>query len=383
MKKNVLLLHISNISGHRSASMAIEAALAQLDQSLNIRSIDSFNYTSPLAEKVVNAFYMFVVKTIPGLWDYLYDNQDVLERSRQFRSLVHRLKDRKIKKLLDQFRPDVIVCTQAFPCGMIADYKRKFKLPLPLVGILTDYAPHGYWVNELVDIYVVPAEKVKERLILKGIPEQRIKVFGIPIDTKFAACGFDQDIYRKLRLNPKLPTILVMGGGQGLGPIKEIVRALDSLRLAVQIIVVCGTNKRLYRWLNSKSATFGKTVRVIGYTNQIKGLMGISSFIVTKPGGLTSAEALSQSLPIVIVNPLPGQESQNTNFLLDSGAALKADSFVELHLLAERLLSRPEQLIKLRQKAQVLSYPDSATKASELVLQMLNNKHNSNHVPTL
>lgn len=370
-EKRILLMHISNVSGHHSASVAIENSLRNLDKSVQIKNIDGFNYTSPLAEKIINEIYMFVIGVIPQLWDHLYDNKDVLHRLRKVRSLIHRLKNKKINRLFNEFKPDVVVCTQAFPCGMVADYKRRHNLTIPLIGVLTDYAPHSYWLDELVDIYIVPALKIKQRLIQKGIDLRCLLTLGIPIDSKFAKQNNREETFCRLGLDVATATILIMGGGQGLGPIKEIVRLLDTLRYPVQLIVVCGTNIALFKWLNKNKVLFNKRISVIGYTEKINELMAISSFIVTKPGGLTSAEALSQSLPIIIVKPLPGQESQNTEFLLEAGVALKAKNLEELKTQAEELLSNSTKLDNLRKKAASLAQPDSARQIAQLILGML------------
>ncbi len=366
------MLHISKISGHRCASLAIENALRQIDKEVETKSINAFNYTSPYWERFINRLYMIVIKAIPRFWDYLYDNQDVLERLRKTRSGVHKLKDKKIKRLFDEFKPDIVVCTQAFPCGMVADYKRRHKLDIPLIGVLTDYAPHAYWLDELVDSYVVPSEGIKERFIQRGIPRQRLQVLGIPIDNKFNGQGNHEETFRRLGLNAGFPVILIMGGGQGLGPIKKIVAVLDKLQLPLQLIVVCGTNRRLYKWLNKKKPSFSKTVSIIGYTEQVSDLMSISSFIVSKPGGLTSTEALSKSLPLVIVSPLPGQESLNARFLLEAGVALKVDSPLELCSLTEQLLTDSAKLDKLRERAVAFACPDSALKTARLILDTIN-----------
>ncbi|NQT00217.1 MAG: galactosyldiacylglycerol synthase, partial [Candidatus Omnitrophica bacterium] len=173
-------------------------------------------------------------------------------------------------------------------------------------------------------------------------------------------------------LDDNLPAILIMGGGQGLGPIKEIVRSLDQLLQQVQLIVVCGINRSLLKWLKKNKSSFSKRLVCVGYTEQIDELMTVSEFIVTKPGGLTSAEALSKSLPIIIVNPLPGQESQNTQFLLEAGVAQQARDTQHLQYLAGQLLSKSGQLDEFRQRANRLAQPNSALKIAQVILERLN-----------
>lgn len=364
-------MHISDVSGHRSASLAIEKTLHEVDENVQTSCIDGFKYTNPHLGKFVNTLYMTVIKTAPKIWDYLYDNEAILKRVEKTRSLIYRLNDKKIKRLFNDFRPHIVVCTQAFPCGMVADYKRRHNLDIPLMGVLTDYSPHSYWLNDFVDFYVVPAPEIKQRLIQRGIPEERLKILGIPIDTKFKNQSSREEIFRRSGLNSSLPVILIMGGGQGLGPIKEIVCVLNRLSRPVQLIVVCGTNRNLYKWLNKNKSFFTTPISIIGYTEQINDLMDISSFIVGKPGGITSAEALSKSLPIIIVNPLPGQEAQNSQFLLEAGVALKVNSLLELRSLAEELLSDTIKLDKLRMNARAFAYTDSTVKISQLILSMI------------
>ncbi len=364
-------MHISDISGHRSASLAIEKTLQKVGQDVQTCCIDGFGYTNPHLEKFVNALYMMVIKAMPKIWDYLYDNQAILKKAKKVRSLIHRLNDRKIKKLFNNFYPDIIVCTQAFPCGMAADYKRRHNLNIPLVGVLTDYSPHSYWLNDFVDIYVVPTSEIKQRLAQRGIPEERLKILGIPIDSKFRNQSNREEIFRRLGLNLNLPVILIMGGGQGLGPIKEMVCVLDRLSRPVQLIVACGTNRNLYKWLNKNKSSFTTPVSILGYTEQINDLMEISTFIISKPGGLTSAEALSKSLPMIIVNPLPGQEAKNTQFLLEAKVALKVNSLLEMGSLVEELLSDSTKLDKLRMNTSAFAHTDSTLKISQLILSMI------------
>jgi processive 1,2-diacylglycerol beta-glucosyltransferase len=368
--KRVLLMHISNISGHRCASLAIEKALRELDQHIQTYAIDAFHYISPFWEKFINTLYIFVVKFYPRFWDYLYDNENVLKKIKKIRSLVHRANEQKMQRLFAEIMPDIVVCTQAFPCGIVADYKRRYNLKIPLVGVLTDFAPHLYWVNKQIDSYVVPAPKIKQIMVRRGIPEERLNTLGIPIDNKFTKPVSREQTCQKLGLDKHLPTILIMGGGQGLGPIKQISLTLDKLSKPIQLIVVCGTNRRLYQWLNINKSKFNHPISVIGYTEQINELMSISSFAVGKPGGLSSAEALSKSLPMIIMNPLPGQENKNTQFLLETGAAMKVDNFASLLALAEELLANPERLNCLRQRAKAMAYTDSALGIARLILEI-------------
>jgi len=366
--KRVLLLYISEYSGHHCASLAIEKALLELEPAIKTLSLNSFNYTNPILEKVINRAYMGVVRRTPEIWDYLYDNPKVLRKTQRLRDMIHRFNTGKLKILLDEFRPDTIVCTQAFPCGMVADYKKSFNLNAPLVGVLTDYAPHSYWIYNNVDRYIVPSKETGRSLVENGIDTSRIMAFGIPIDPKFRK-ALDRDaICKKLSLDAKTPCVLIMGGTQGLGPIKEITRVLDKSCLSLQIIIAAGSNKKLYRWLGSRR--FRKKVLVMPYAKNMDELMTASTVIITKPGGITTAEALAKGVPMLIVNPLPGQEAMNTKFLLKEGVAVKAESPEDASVLLEELLYNENKLNMMRKKSVLLSKPDSAVNIARLILEL-------------
>ena len=371
-KKRVLLLYISVNSGHQKAALAIEKALRLLDQEVEILNINSFNYTNPLVEKVINRTYLGVIKNKPEVWEYLYDNPKVFRSLKKLRDLIHKFNSGKLKTLLDEFKPDVIACTQAFPCGMIADYKASFGLDVPLIGVLTDCYPHSYWFFDSVDYYTVNSETATDRLVAHGVPREKIKIYGIPIDPKFANKIDANSVRKSLGLDADLPVVLIMGGGQGLGPIAELVNELNKISKPFQAVVVTGSNKRLYDWLTRKKLSLKFKTAVYGFTTNIDELMSASTLIITKPGGLTISEALSKQLPVIILNPIPGQEAKNTEYLLSEGAAVKADNAADAALLTEMLLVQKSKLEHMRTNAQRIAKPGSSVDIAKLILKCCN-----------
>ncbi|MFH1778782.1 MAG: glycosyltransferase [Candidatus Omnitrophota bacterium] len=365
-------MYISINSGHHKAALALEKALEILDPSVEVLSINSLNYTNPLVEKVINKTYMGVIKNRPEVWEYLYDNPKVFRNISKLRDLIHRFNSGKLKTLLDDFKPDVIACTQAFPCGIVADYKASFGLDIPLMGVLTDCAPHSYWVFDSVDYYVVHSEATMNKLIENGISRERIRIFGIPIDPKFANKLNTGSIMTKLGIDKSIPTILIMGGGQGLGPIAEMVFSLNKISRPIQMLIVAGTNGRLFNWLESRSRNFRMRSFIFGYASNIDELMSVATLIITKPGGLTISEAMSKSLPMVIIRPIPGQEAKNTEYLLKEGVAIKADSPRDAGILTEALLNQPAKLEQMRQNARRIAKPNSAIEIAKLILECAN-----------
>jgi processive 1,2-diacylglycerol beta-glucosyltransferase len=366
--RRFLLMHITASSGHHRACCALERTLTRLDPDAAALNLDAFHYTSRFVRWAIGRTYTSLIRHQPDVWEYLYDNPSVHRRVQYFRALLHRYQALKLQRLLDEVRPDAIACTQAYPCGMLADFKKHHRLPVPLVGILTDYAPHLYWFHDTVDVYVVPSEQVKQRFITQGIEESRVRVLGIPIDLRFLEPVDREASARRFGLDPRLPVILIMGGGGGFGPLREILLNLDTIPHPCQLVVVAGMNRSLLAWLHAQR--FRHRLLALGYTEAIPQLMSLATLLVSKPGGLTTSEALAKRLPLVIVNPIPGQEAYNARFLLSQGAAVQAVSPDTVRQIVRDLLESPEQLAALRQRAGELARPEAALDIARLLLQL-------------
>ncbi len=367
--KKVLLMYISEVSGHHQATLAIEKSLKILKPDIEIKNINGFGYTYPIAEKIVNKAYMGIIKRTPKIWDYLYDNPRIVKSVQSIKEAIHKSNHSKLAKLFDEFRPDAVICTQAFPCGMVADYKKTYNLPVDVIGVLTDYAPHSYWIHEGVDYYVVPSKETEERLIKKGVPKERIRSFGIPVDPKFTVKLDRQEILKKLDLSCDFPIILIMGGGQGLGAIKGAVKSLLKSETNLQLIVVAGTNKKLTKWLKKTQKKSHKKMIVYEYANNIDELMEVATLAITKPGGMTITEALVKGLPMVIIKPIPGQEMHNTDFLLKKGVAIRVNRLNSIGKDIETLFQTPGKIEAMRRSARENSKPFSSFDIAKLIMR--------------
>ena len=366
--KRVLIMYISQVSGHRQSAVAISKSLKSLNPACEIMSINGFGHTYPIMEKVVNTAYMGVIKRAPQIWEYLYDNPKIIKASEKWKQSIHKSSHKKLKPLIDDFKPDVIVCTQAFPCGMVADYKKTHNLPITVIGVLTDYAPHLYWLNEGVDYYVVPSEEAKKRYMGEGIKEDQLKVFGIPIRMKFAEHLDRAAIAKKLGIDLNIPTVLVMGGGQGLGPMKEAVKSLVRLERDLQLIVICGTNAKLVNWLKKTQRKTTKKIIFYDYASNVDELMDVATLIVSKPGGMTTSECLAKGLPMVIVDPIPGQEERNSQFLVNQGIAIRVDDKRHIGRDIDVLLNNPQALAAMKTAALKNGKPMAAENIARFIL---------------
>jgi len=361
-------MYITEVSGHHSATMAIEGALRLLQPNVEVLNINAFNYTNPLSEKIVHRLYMGMVKRMPRVWDYLYDNPRVVKKIEKAKESINKINSPKLKNLFDGFRPDAVACTQAFPCGMVAGFKKAYNSKIPLLAILTDYIPHSYWIYDNIDCYITPSQQVSRRLLQKGVTGNKIKSLGIPFDPEFNEKVDNLKIMRRLKLSPDLATILIMGGGHGLGPIEKIIKSLEGLNCQIQEIIVTGTNTKLYNSLKRRVGKYKNRIVLFGYAENINELMSISDILITKPGGVTCAEALAKKIPMLIVNPLPGQEASNTAYLTAKGAALKVDHPEKINFVIEDLIQNPNKRKRLSDSAACISKPNASLDIAKLLL---------------
>lgn len=368
--KRVLIFYISVNSGHHMAAKSIENALLRLDENTEVLTVNALNYISPLLEKFIIKTYMGVVKNTPELWEYLYDNHKVKEKLSKFRDLAHRLNSSRLIQLLTDFEPDVAVCTQAYPCGVLASYKAQNPHCCPIVGVITDYAAHSYWAINEVDVFVVPTQQTQKCLVQQGIPEEKIKVLGIPVDPIFSKKLNKKLLKSWYGIPENRKVIMVMGGGQGLIPIREIILSLQEVRSPIHVIAVAGRNNALKAKLDEIQTKCRVPLTVYGYVNEIDQLMEVSDILISKPGGLTSSEALVKELPMIIFKPLPGQESKNTEFLVRNEAALKADTVDEIPKMVQGLMDHPERLNKIRRTIDSLRKPFASTDIAKKVLEL-------------
>jgi processive 1,2-diacylglycerol beta-glucosyltransferase len=368
MNKKILLMYITHVSGHHSATLAIEQAINSLNPHPEVLNIDGFGYSYPLMEKITHAIYMGVIDKIPIIWDMMYDNPKIANNLSSLKEAIYRKNRGKIKNLIESENCKVAICSQAFPCGMIADYKRHCSKDIKLIAVITDFIPHSYWVYEEIDFYVVGSLKAQETLLNKGVPEEKIRLYGIPIDPKFSRNLDKGSMARELGLVLDKPIVLIMGGGHGLGPIAKLVESIDNSGLDLNLLVVAGINKKVFNYLRNHK--FKNKVYTYGYIDYIDKLMAISDILITKPGGITTAEALAKNLPMIIIKPLPGQEQNNTNFLLEQGVVSKADDIKDAVSKLVFLLNNPKELQKIKENISRLSMPLSSLKIAELALSL-------------
>ena len=350
------------------AALAIEDSIRMLNKKVDTLNINHFHYTNPVLAQLIMKTYHGMLKRTPELWEYLYDNDNVRNRTARFRDLIHKLNSKKLQRLIEWYQPDIIVCTQAFPCVAIAEYKRQCQKDIPVVGVVTDYGIHSYWVDPDINLYMVPNIASRERLQGLGVVEDRIEVKGIPVSPRFSVSLDKKKLKYKFGIEDKNSVVLVMGGSRGMISMDEIVKYLVKLPLPLHLLVVCGANRQLYKRIQGIKKRLKARMNIYGFVNNIEELMSAADVIVTKPGGLTITESLIKKLPMVIINPIAGQEAKNSNYLIENKAALQARDARDVARRVGDLAGNPEALEQMRDNISTIMKPDAAMEIADRIV---------------
>ena len=287
--------------------------------------------------------------------------------SQKLRRAVERLNARKLLKEIEDFKPDVILCTHFLPAEILFHQIRKGRLHCPVWVQVTDFDLHRMWVIPNMAGYFAANEEVAYRMVAQGIPQDIIRVTGIPIMPNFALALDRAECARELGLDPQRKTLLLMGGGAGIGSLETVAERLLAVGDDFQLIVLAGKNAAALASLQALAKRYPGRLAPQGFTDKVERLMSCADLAITKPGGLTTSECLALGLPMIINSPIPGQEERNADFLLEQGAALKAIDAVTLEYRVKYLLEHPEKLADMRQRAKALGRPDAAAKVLERV----------------
>ena len=368
MTPRILFLYISVSSGHQRAADAIRESLSMLAPTWEAVGVDAFSFAYPTIGKLITRTYLEILRHTPMLWDMVYDNPDVETATREIREVLNLITLPKMRSLLKKHNPRALVCTQAVPCSVFAAEKRRGRLDIPLISVITDFAIHSYWIHPEVDLYCVASEEARKYLIHQGLSASKIVVTGIPISPTFLARVPAPQARTELNMEPERPTLLVMGGSQGLGPLQETV---DRLHVdSYQCLVTTGLNRELYRTMQKRYAK-DRRVRVFGYTKNVNLLMDAADLLITKPGGLTSSEALAKGLPMVITQPIPGQEERNARYLLKQGVAEQADDPESIFRTVQTLLHQPTKLKRMAERTRAVAKPYAAMEVARQIFRRI------------
>ena len=372
--KKVIIFYASYGGGHLSAARSIKENMETNYEDIDVKLIDCMEYVNKTVNKITTKAYSEMAKKAPKTWGRVYWKSQKGPLA-QISTTSNKILSIKLYKLLKDFEPNLIVSTHPFGSQMCAYLKKHGKLNAKIATVMTDYAPHDQWLvfNKYVDYYFVSHDGMKKELHEKGIPNEKIFATGIPLSNKFLLKYDKPTILKSFGLSPDKKTVLFFGGGEfGLGKTQtfKIFKSFVECPENIQIVAISGKNQKMKEAFENLVESLNKkdSVKILEYTNQVPELMSISDLVVTKPGGLTTTESLASGLPIVVINPIPGQEEENASYLEKNKVAiwLKKDDNVEAIL--KDLFSNPEKMQEMKIRARLLAKKNSTKDICKILL---------------
>ncbi len=368
MSKKVLIFSESFGLGHERAASALIRSMQIIEPNVQVMHTNSIKRTFPKLTKAFLNIYLQVITNLPHLWHRIYENGRKSSINDSSKKAVYRLLVGSIKRTIEEFRPDIIVCTHPFPAAVICKLKHQ-GLNIPLVGIITDYDVHGYWLDSFVDMYIIGDKKLEADFDRYKFEPKLISSSGIPIDPLFTERKTKEQARELMGIQAEHPVVTVAGGGWGLGDLGKIAQKIVDIPEKPQVIIITGTNYQLQR---SLCRTFKREPNIIvkGLISNIHEYMQASDVMVTKPGGLTTSEALATGLPMVLFDVIYGQEVWNARFLTEQNAAVKCNSFDDIFVVVRDILLTPETGKRLSVNAKAAGKPDSGIAAAKSILEL-------------
>ena len=378
MFERVLILSASAGAGHIRAAEAIEKAITQMRAAREVRHVDTLAFTNRVFRRLYSRAYLDLVNNAPDVLGWLYDYLDQPWKNERRRLALDRLNTRPFVKLLEQYQPEITICTHFLPAEIISWLKAKGRLKSPQAIVVTDFDIHAMWLCHHYEQYFVPLDETRVHMENLGIPPHKITVSGIPIDPVFAEAKDKSLMRKKHGLHPDLTTILVSAGGFGVGSIDHVITSLLKLRHRSQVVAIAGRNEELRQRLVKLSSGLPSNSRVrlkvVGYTTEMDEYMSAADLMLGKPGGLTTSEALAKGLVLVIINPIPGQEERNSDHLLEEGVAIRCNNLPALAHKIDQLLDDPQRLKVMQKNVRRLARPRAAREIVSKLLSLRDGK---------
>ncbi|MBO5218547.1 MAG: galactosyldiacylglycerol synthase [Clostridia bacterium] len=369
-----LVLSITAGQGHNSTGKALCAYLESIG--CEAEMLDTFNYVNRILGETVSRGYLIAASNAKLAYKGAYRLAEKRKKSRTDVSPTRAtgsIMAKKLLKYINNYDPDVIICTHIF-AGIIMDVlKAKRETRAKTIGILTDFAFHPYWEEGLnLDYVVTPNELITAQALKKGFTPSQILPIGIPIHPKFARSMPKEEARAELGLDLTKRTVLLMSGSMGYGSIEETVRKLDGVPFDFQLITVCGNNAEAKAKIDAMQTK--KRILNLGYVNYVDKLMDAADCIISKPGGLTTSEAMAKRLPMIIVDPIPGQEDRNTEFLTNNGAAMAVSHTAPLDEVLYQMLADPRRIEVMRAAIDIIRKPNSTRDICEFAKKIITEK---------
>lgn len=348
----ILVLYVSAGAGHFKAAQALYDGIKK-STGHDVILADGLDYSSRFFKRFYRGAYFFLISRMPAVWGFFFRLLDLPRLQplvRVLRRAYNGLNTGRLHRFLQEGQFDYILMTHFMPAEIAAALKTSGRISSRLITVITDFDVHRIWLADGIDVYAAASDWTAEKLKRLGVAQERIVVSGIPTAEKFSAPVDVAALKKKLGLQRDIFTVLIATGSFGIGPIETIINALKGF----QVIVICGHNKGLYKKLSAKHL---KLAHVLGLVDNMDELMAVSDAMVTKPGGLSIAEALVSRLPLIFFNAIPGQETGNIKVLKTYGIGISGGSAGRIAGELKKMQSSGDAFLTMLKKTKALARP--------------------------
>ena len=365
----VLFLSVPTGQGHHQTAKAVLEFFKD-NESVECRFLDIMDNISPVLADSIQQGYLLSTKVTPHIYGGFYnlaDRRDISKDSnvsKLIKSVIHK----NLLAYIRQYDPDIIVSTHVIAAIALTYLSRKYPIRAKSIAIVTDYTIHPFWEDANVDYYITASELLDYQAMRKGLPKNKIRPFGIPIQPHFAQKLPQEEARKKLGLEDRF-TVLLMMGSMGYGQdVLSTIRSLDRMNEDIQLVTVCGNNKKLKARIDALIKH--KNIINYGYTQEVSTLMDAADCIITKPGGLSTSEALAKGLPIIMLDPIPGHEDRNKEFMLNNGVAMSISPTFPVTEAVYQLLNFDFKTQELKDNMKHIAKPNAAATLGQFMLEL-------------
>ena len=372
--KKILIFYASFGGGHLSAAKSIEKYLLKNYKEIDVELIDCMKYVNKAFEKISTTAYKEMAKKMPWAWGKIYSSSQkgplahISSKANSFMAI-------KLLKLLREKNPDIVISTHPFGSQMCSYLKRKKKVDFKIATIMTDFKSHDQWLvgADYTDYFFVSNTNMQKELKDKNIDENKVIVTGIPVREEFLIPHNNEQTLNDLEFSNEKKVVLFFGGGEfGLG--KEmtlnVLECLLSRCKNAQVIAISGKNEVMKLKFENlvKKYSREQDVRIFEFTDKVAEYMSIANLVVTKPGGLTSSESLVSHLPMVLINPIPGQEEENAEFLESKKVAKWIKKDDDINFILNILVNDDTILNNMKENTYLIAKPNATENICKIIM---------------
>lgn len=383
MKKKILIIYASYGNGHKAIGKYIERYFLQQNNNLEIKCVDLMDYAMPLIGKIsqkVNSFFM--LKT-PIIHDMFYKGSNTVVGGYVVDHISTVLfKNKKMRKVLMDFNPDLTIATHFFGSSLISHYNRKQLINSRLVTVVTDYESCELWLNDYkCDDYLIVGDKSEVPFLVKrGIDKNKIKPLGIPIAPIIDSNFKKENLLKKLGITgDRLVCTFFGGGGNGSTASIPYIKRIMKNNFGLDIIYIAGNNKKSKEIIDNYIVEHHiNNVHTLGFVTNVPEILQASDFVISKPGGAQSTECLYFHKPILMINASGGQEIANYKFFTKNGYGKRFRTTFGLANEIKNIVNNPKMLEVMQNNMAKNDNKDAMAKLYELCSEILEDEHKNN-----